>query len=51
LDLLKKKISYQEKILTALGMLKSSISDENGVCDILSSVIKNINKITDIHNH
>ena len=47
---IKEKLKNQQKILSALSILKSSISDDSGVLDILSNSVHEINGISDISN-
>lgn len=46
LTALKDKLLYREKIITALSAVKSGISDEGGVSDILSNAARSINGIS-----
>lgn len=47
---IKQKLLYQERIITALNALKSCISDENGVSDILGGAEKMISGISEFSN-
>ncbi len=44
---IKQKLKYQEKIINALNAVKNAVTDEGGISDVLSNVIKISDTITD----
>ena len=44
---IKEKLKHQEKIVTALNAVKSAVSSEGGISDILSNVVRISDSITD----
>ncbi len=44
---IKTKLSHQEKILSALSVVKSTISEENGAVDLISNAVRALSSITD----
>ena len=44
---LRKKLMNQERIMNALNSLKSAVSDEGGICDVLSPVLRLIDGVSE----
>ena len=47
---IKKKLQFQEKIMSALNNLRCSINDEGGICDILGNASKLMSGISEFDN-